>query len=90
MLTWPWKYRKLKAEELSRDHHPDRANERAQIEAAGGFVKVWGLPGINGLIAVSRAVGDVHLRTETINSSRSGHNDKPCVKEIQAFANSIP
>ncbi|KAK2998974.1 hypothetical protein RJ639_024647 [Escallonia herrerae] len=35
-----WKYRKLKAEELSRDHHPDRANERAWIEAAGGFVRV--------------------------------------------------
>ncbi|KAK2987140.1 hypothetical protein RJ640_019700 [Escallonia rubra] len=39
-LTWPWKYRKLKAKELSRDHHPDRANERARIEAAGGFVRV--------------------------------------------------
>ncbi|KAK3003300.1 hypothetical protein RJ639_018524 [Escallonia herrerae] len=32
--------RKLKAEELSRDHHPDRANERARIEAAGCFVRV--------------------------------------------------
>ncbi|XP_011079913.1 probable protein phosphatase 2C 51 isoform X2 [Sesamum indicum] len=50
------------AEELTRDHHPDREDEKARIEAAGGFVRVWGVPRVNGVLAVSRAIGDVFLK----------------------------
>ncbi|CAL5341926.1 unnamed protein product [Camellia sinensis] len=32
----------LDVEELTRDHHPYRDDERARIEAAGGFVRLWG------------------------------------------------
>ncbi|CAL5405813.1 unnamed protein product [Camellia sinensis] len=38
----------LDVEELTRDHHPDRDDERARIEAAGGFVRLWGVPRVNG------------------------------------------
>ncbi|KAI3526698.1 hypothetical protein L1887_05959 [Cichorium endivia] len=50
------------AEELTNDHHPDRDDERARIELAGGFVLDWGVPRVNGLLAVSRAIGDVSLK----------------------------
>ncbi|KAL0389462.1 UNVERIFIED_CONTAM: putative protein phosphatase 2C 51 [Sesamum calycinum] len=50
------------AEELTRDHHPDREDEKARIEAAGGFVRLWGVPRVNGVLAVSRAIGDVYLK----------------------------
>lgn len=49
-------------EELTRDHHPDRDDERARIEAAGGFVRLWGVPRVNGILAVSRSIGDVYLK----------------------------
>ncbi|XP_058197311.1 probable protein phosphatase 2C 51 isoform X1 [Rhododendron vialii] len=52
----------LEVEELTRDHHPDRDDERARIEAAGGFVRSWGVPRVNGILAVSRAIGDVYLK----------------------------
>lgn len=28
--------------ELTRDHHPDRDDERSRVEAAGGYVADWG------------------------------------------------
>ncbi|XP_028099039.1 putative protein phosphatase 2C 76 [Camellia sinensis] len=52
----------LDVEELTRGHHPDRDDERARIEAAGGFVRLWGVPRVNGILAVSRSIGDVHLK----------------------------
>ncbi|CAL5399028.1 unnamed protein product [Camellia sinensis] len=52
----------LDVEELTRDHHPDRDDERARIEAAGGFVRLWGVPHVNGILAVSRSIGDVYLK----------------------------
>ncbi|KAK3003296.1 hypothetical protein RJ639_018520 [Escallonia herrerae] len=54
--------RTLYAEELTRDHHPDRADERARIKAADGFVWVRGVPRINGLLAVSRAICNLSLK----------------------------
>lgn len=54
--------KELHAEELTRDHHPDREDERARIEASGGFVRVWGVPRVNGILAMSRAIGDVLLK----------------------------
>ncbi|XP_050897447.1 uncharacterized protein LOC127104300 [Lathyrus oleraceus] len=46
--------------ELTRDHHPDREDERTRVEAAGGQVLNWGgLPRVNGQLAITRAIGDV-------------------------------
>lgn len=46
--------------ELTKDHHPDRDDERSRIEAAGGYVLEWGgVPRVNGQLAISRAIGDV-------------------------------
>lgn len=53
------------AEELTSDHHPDRDDERARIEVAGGFVLDWDVPRVNGVLAVSRAIGDVQLKRLT-------------------------
>ncbi|XP_076935198.1 putative protein phosphatase 2C 51 [Bidens hawaiensis] len=50
------------AEQLTHDHHPDRDDERARIEGAGGFVLDWDVPRVNGILAVSRAIGDVSLK----------------------------
>ncbi|XP_073300289.1 probable protein phosphatase 2C 51 isoform X1 [Primulina huaijiensis] len=52
----------LVVEELTRDHHPDREDEKARIIAAGGIVSWWGVPRVNGILAVSRAIGDVQLK----------------------------
>ncbi|KAI5390282.1 hypothetical protein KIW84_075546 [Lathyrus oleraceus] len=44
--------------ELTRDHHPDREDERTRVEAAGGQVLNWGgLPRVNGQLAITRAIG---------------------------------
>jgi hypothetical protein len=49
--------------ELTRDHHPDREDEKLRIEAAGGFVVDYGgLPRVNGQLAVSRSIGDLALK----------------------------
>ncbi|KAL9435957.1 hypothetical protein AB3S75_022094 [Citrus x aurantiifolia] len=52
----------LSAIELTKDHHPDRDDERARIEAAGGSVIVWGVPRVNGVLAMSRSIGDIYLK----------------------------
>ncbi|XP_057460951.1 probable protein phosphatase 2C 51 isoform X2 [Actinidia eriantha] len=52
----------LDVEELTEDHHPNRDDEKARIGAAGGFVRTWGVPRVNGILAVSRSIGDVYLK----------------------------
>ncbi|KAL3699624.1 hypothetical protein R1sor_017646 [Riccia sorocarpa] len=53
----------LKARELTSDHSPDRDDERQRIEDAGGFVTEDGdVSRVNGKLAVSRSIGDVHLK----------------------------
>lgn len=47
---------------LSMDHWPDVADERARIESSGGFVNFSGLWRVVGQLAVSRSIGDRHLR----------------------------
>ncbi|XP_074353395.1 putative protein phosphatase 2C 51 isoform X1 [Apium graveolens] len=59
---------KLSAKELTRDHHPSRDDEKARIEAAGGFVRVWGVPRVNGILAVSRSIGDIYLKRYGVNA----------------------
>lgn len=49
--------------ELTKDHHPDKDEERNRVEAAGGYVLEWaGVPRVNGELAVSRAIGDIHFK----------------------------
>lgn len=54
----------LIAKELTKDHHPDRDEERARVESAGGYVSEWGgVARVNGQLAVSRAIGDVYFKS---------------------------
>ncbi|KAF2314834.1 hypothetical protein GH714_036852 [Hevea brasiliensis] len=46
----------LSATALTYDHHPDREDERARIEAAGGSVTNWGVPRVSGVLAMSRSI----------------------------------
>jgi serine/threonine protein phosphatase PrpC len=49
--------------ELTKDHHPDREDERRRVEAAGGYVLEWaGVYRVNGELALSRAIGDVPFK----------------------------
>lgn len=47
---------------LSFDHKPEDASERKRIQDAGGFVKFNGVWRVNGILAVSRALGDYQLK----------------------------
>ncbi|XP_059625914.1 uncharacterized protein LOC132268980 isoform X2 [Cornus florida] len=52
------------AKDLTRDHHPDRHDERSRVESAGGYVLEWGgVSRVNGQLAVSRAIGDVSFKS---------------------------
>ncbi|XP_057863607.2 uncharacterized protein LOC131071684 isoform X2 [Cryptomeria japonica] len=56
-------YSLLCVKELTQDHRPDRDEEKARIEAAGGSVMKWGdVPRVNGELAISRAIGDVSFK----------------------------
>lgn len=49
--------------ELTRDHHPDRDDERIRVETAGGYVlELGGVARVNGQLAISRAIGDVSFK----------------------------
>lgn len=51
---------------LSVDHKPDREDELARIEAAGGKVINWNGHRIFGVLAMSRALGDYYLKPYVI------------------------
>uniref|UniRef100_A0A0A0LLR7 PPM-type phosphatase domain-containing protein n=1 Tax=Cucumis sativus TaxID=3659 RepID=A0A0A0LLR7_CUCSA len=56
--------------ELTRDHHPDREDERSRVEIAGGHVVDWGgVPRVNGQLAISRAIGDVSFKSYGVISA---------------------
>ncbi|XP_054819749.1 probable protein phosphatase 2C 25 [Prosopis cineraria] len=51
------------AEALTSDHRPSREDERGRIEALGGYVDLChGVWRIQGSLAVSRGIGDKHLK----------------------------
>ncbi|GMI87290.1 phosphatase 2C5 [Hibiscus trionum] len=51
------------AEALTSDHQPSRQDERDRVEALGGYVDCCrGVWRIQGSLAVSRAIGDKHLK----------------------------
>ena len=47
---------------MSEDHKPDREDEERRIRALGGKVVHWGRWRVEGVLAVSRAIGDVSLQ----------------------------
>lgn len=47
---------------LTRDHKPDVPGERLRIEALGGNVVIFGVPRVEGVLAISRALGDSCLK----------------------------
>lgn len=55
--------RRGEAVALSVDHKPSTAEERARIQAAGGFVSdVGGITRVNGNLNLSRAIGDLRYK----------------------------
>jgi len=48
--------------QLSEEHKPNRADEKARIEDNGGRVVLFGTWRVEGVLAVSRAIGDQHLK----------------------------
>ncbi|KAJ7560971.1 hypothetical protein O6H91_03G008100 [Diphasiastrum complanatum] len=55
-----------KAIPLSSDHKPDREDELARVEAAGGRVIFWDSYRLLGVLAMSRAIGDRYLKPYVI------------------------
>ncbi|KAI4335261.1 hypothetical protein L6164_013925 [Bauhinia variegata] len=55
-------YRGKEAIPLSADHKPNREDEWARIEAAGGRVIQWNGYRVLGVLAVSRSIGDRYLK----------------------------
>lgn len=56
--------RKGQANKLTKDHTPDRKDERLRIQSCGGFV-TWNSVGeanVNGRLAMTRSIGDFHLK----------------------------
>lgn len=49
---------------LSQDHKPDRVDEEQRIMRTGGRVlaDLWGVPRVDGVLAMSRAIGDKSLK----------------------------
>ncbi|XP_030549619.1 protein phosphatase 2C 51-like [Rhodamnia argentea] len=47
---------------LSRDHKPDRPDEKERVEAAGGRVIDWNGSRVLGVLATSRSIGDYYLK----------------------------
>ncbi|KAG8376129.1 hypothetical protein BUALT_Bualt09G0031200 [Buddleja alternifolia] len=52
----------LSSIELTRDHNALISEERARIEAAGGFIIDWDVPLVMGHFPMTRAIGDVPLK----------------------------
>ncbi|KAJ8433886.1 hypothetical protein Cgig2_004608 [Carnegiea gigantea] len=52
----------LQVAELTKDHHPDRDDEKAWIIASGGFISFSAMLRVNGILADSRGIGDVYLK----------------------------
>lgn len=58
---------------LSFDHCPNRKDEEARIRQLGGRVIHWGRWRVQGILAVSRAIGDVNLHPYVIGDPEILH-----------------
>uniref|UniRef100_A0A3Q3GBI5 protein-serine/threonine phosphatase n=1 Tax=Labrus bergylta TaxID=56723 RepID=A0A3Q3GBI5_9LABR len=72
--------RKGRATKLTKDHTPDREDEKQRIKKFGGFV-TWnslGQANVNGRLAMTRSIGDFHLKTSGViaepDTRRLSHN----------------
>ncbi|KAL8170302.1 hypothetical protein V2J09_022106 [Rumex salicifolius] len=60
----------LSVKELTRDHRPNRDDEKSRVEKYGGYVVEWGgVPRINGQLSISRAIGDVSFKSFGVTSA---------------------
>jgi serine/threonine protein phosphatase PrpC len=62
------------------DHKPDDPVELARIEAAGGFVTPSRPPRLDGVLAVSRALGDFTWKSDS--EGAAAHQKVSCVPDI--------
>lgn len=65
-----------KAIPFSNDHKPERADEMARIEAAGGRVIYWNGYRVGGFLAMSRAIGDRFLKQYVISEPEVTSTDR--------------
>uniref|UniRef100_A0A0D6QYF2 protein-serine/threonine phosphatase n=1 Tax=Araucaria cunninghamii TaxID=56994 RepID=A0A0D6QYF2_ARACU len=65
-----------KAIPFSNDHRPEREDEMIRIEAAGGCVVNWNGFRVEGLLAMSRAIGDRFLKEYIISEPELNCTDR--------------
>uniref|UniRef100_A0A3B5LCS2 PPM-type phosphatase domain-containing protein n=1 Tax=Xiphophorus couchianus TaxID=32473 RepID=A0A3B5LCS2_9TELE len=67
--------RKEHAKKLTKDHSPDRKDERKRIQKFGGFLS-WnsvGQANVNGRLAMTRSIGDFHLKSNGVIAEPETH-----------------
>lgn len=69
---------------LSEDHKPNRTDERQRIESAGGVVVWAGTWRVGGVLAVSRAFGELYLSlTANMENTRVALCHRLCHRETE-------
>jgi len=73
--------RKALAIQLTEDHEPELAKERERIEQSGGRI-TWssvGRPRVNGVLEMTRSIGDVELKKSGVIAEPDVHSFEVCV-----------
>lgn len=66
--------------DLSEDHKPDLPSERSRVVSAGHVVEDGR---VDGIIAISRAIGDWEYKSQTLEASRMAVSAYPEVRSIE-------